>query len=107
MNSKPSKPPCHRNVLIARAQLHALIEYVNCYESSSTWSLCDGLQFSGLVINNVYDHWYRGEISDSEIISDIENMQDVISDPDWREFVDVIYRTALAFMVMECGDNPL
>lgn len=99
-----SPDECTR-VLLDRAQLHALIEYVNCYQSASTWTLSDGLQCADMVVNNLYDLWIHGKTGDDDIEEYIRQTQDIINEPDWREFIEVISRSAREYMLSECGDQ--
>ena len=67
--------------------------------------LSDGLQFANIVINNLYNFWIQGKTGNDDIQRYIRQTQDIINEPDWREFIDVISRSAMEFMVSEYGEN--
>jgi len=98
-------PPCCYKNLIERAQLNALVEYANWCDSASAWTLVDGLHLSDLIINNVYHYWCHGKTSAADIAEDVQNTKDVLDAPEWAEFVEVIYRSAMDCMISECGEN--
>lgn len=99
------KPPCCYTTLIERAQLNALVDYANRCDSASSWTLVDGLHLSDLIINNVYHYWCHGKTTADDIAEDVQHTKDVLNAPEWTEFVEVIYRSAMDFMISECGEN--